>query len=436
MEEKEPIRVKLSTVLLIIAVVVIIATAVVIGILYKQNISKNNNTPNTENVMIGENEISNVEDVEKNDIDEQDNKENDDFSDSNTTTIITNENKSTKQNSSNNNISKDSTQNTSKDTTQMTPNVSKNTATNKILGKWKAEKVVDSDGNDLGLSAVWGTGITYSNEMEFKENGILSYAIGITASSDDGTYTINGNTIKYGLPTDVKGEMNWSTLTYIPEEDVLKEEIDNFGEKQIVTYIRVNKNGNNKNDKYKEITKKLDLNDENFKEIFVITDVEKNGGKYTLKGRVYTKYILTKSEYNAAKNTGKIIINGKEYKVKKQNGDDVFSLYSKNKQSLQYFIKKVDGEYILESETQQGFCYKATNNYKKITIDGNTKCVHTNYNGSIDEEKVIEDTTVKNYFKNFKSITENTEPGELLPNYNFEFKNGKCTKIIIKTIYI
>lgn len=238
MEEKEPIRVKLSTVLLIIAVVVIIATAVVIGILYKQNISKNNNTPNTENVMIGENEISNVEDVEKNDIDEQDNKENDDFSDSNTTTIITNENKSTKQNSSNNNISKDSTQNTSKDTTQMTPNVSKNTATNKILGKWKAEKVVDSDGNDLGLSAVWGTGITYSNEMEFKENGILSYAIGITASSDDGTYTINGNTIKYGLPTDVKGEMNWSTLTYIPEEDVLKEEIDVVGEKAIVTYIR------------------------------------------------------------------------------------------------------------------------------------------------------------------------------------------------------
>ena len=74
--------------------------------------------------------------------------------------------------------------------------------------------------------------------MEFKENGILSYAIGITASSDDGTYTISGNTIKYGLPTDIKGNMNWSTFTYIPEEDVLKEEIDNFGEKQIVTYIR------------------------------------------------------------------------------------------------------------------------------------------------------------------------------------------------------
>ncbi len=432
MEEKEPIKVRLSTALLIIAVIVVIAMTVVIGILYKQNISKNDNAPNTENVMIGENEISNVEDVKKNDIDEQDNKENDDFSDSNTTTIITNENKSTKQNSSNNN--------TSKDNTQMTSNVGKNTTTNKILGKWKAEKVVDSDGNDIGLSAVWGTGISYSNEMEFKENGILSYAIGITASSDDGTYTIDGNTIKYGIPTDVKGEMNWSTLTYISEEDVLKEEIDNFGEKQIVTYIKVNKNGNNKNDnktdKYKEITKKLDLNDENFEEIFVVTDVEKNGGKYTLKGRVYTKYILTKSEYNAAKNTGKIIINGKEYKVEKQNGDDVFSLYSKNKQSLQYFIKKVDGEYILESETQQGICYKATNNYKKITIEENTKCVHTNYNGSIDEEEVIEDTTVKKYFKNFKSITENIEPGELLPNYNFEFKNGKCTKITIKTIYI
>ena len=76
--------------------------------------------------------------------------------------------------------------------------------------------------------------------MIFKENGVLSYMIGITASSDDGAYTVNGNTIKYGVPTDIKGEMNWRTLTYIPEEDILKEELDWTGEKQIVTYIRAN----------------------------------------------------------------------------------------------------------------------------------------------------------------------------------------------------
>ena len=41
MEEKQPIKVKLSTVLLIIAVIVIIAMAVIIGIIFKQNTEKN-----------------------------------------------------------------------------------------------------------------------------------------------------------------------------------------------------------------------------------------------------------------------------------------------------------------------------------------------------------------------------------------------------------
>ena len=131
------------------------------------------------------------------------------------------------------------TQNPSKDNTQTTSNDSKNNINNKILGKWKANKVVDSNGTDLGLSDVWGTGITYSNEMEFKENGVLSYAIGITASSDDGAYTINGNTIKYGIPTDIKGKMEWNIFSYIPEEDILKEEKNDLGEKKIITYIRV-----------------------------------------------------------------------------------------------------------------------------------------------------------------------------------------------------
>ena len=155
--------------------------------------------------------------------------------DSTETTSNTSESASSKQKSSNKN-----TQNTSKDDTQTTSNVGKDNIKNNILGKWKANKVVDSNGTDLGLSDVWGTGITYSNEMEFKENGTLSYAIGITASSDDGKYTINGNTIKYGIPTDIKGEMDWSTFTYIPEEDILKEEKNDFGEKKIITYIRVN----------------------------------------------------------------------------------------------------------------------------------------------------------------------------------------------------
>ena len=55
MEGKEPIKVSLSTVLLIIAIIVIILMGVFIGFLYKQNIEKlnlNNNSTNTENAIL------------------------------------------------------------------------------------------------------------------------------------------------------------------------------------------------------------------------------------------------------------------------------------------------------------------------------------------------------------------------------------------------
>lgn len=196
----------------------------------------------------------------------------------------------------------------------------------------------------------------------------------------------------------------------------------------------ISNNTSSVNDKYEEITKKMNLKD---KEIFVVTDVERNEGKYTLKGRVYTNYTLTKSEYDDAKNTGKIIINGVKYTVNKDENGEGLTLYAK-KDYMEYHISKDgNGKYVLMSETQQGNCYKATENYKKIVVDGNTKCVHTNYNGSIDEEEVLKDTTVKDYFIDFKNINvNNTEPGELLPNYNFEFVNGKCTKVTIRTIFI
>lgn len=59
MEEKEPIKVKLSTVLLIITIIIIVAIGVIIGIMYQQSMTKNNNVPEVENVMLGENAINN-----------------------------------------------------------------------------------------------------------------------------------------------------------------------------------------------------------------------------------------------------------------------------------------------------------------------------------------------------------------------------------------
>ena len=59
--EKESIKVKLSTVILIIAIIVIIAIGVIIGIIYKERITNNNKVTNVENGMLEENSIANTE---------------------------------------------------------------------------------------------------------------------------------------------------------------------------------------------------------------------------------------------------------------------------------------------------------------------------------------------------------------------------------------
>lgn len=61
MEEKEQIKVKLSTVLVIIAIIAIIAIGLIIGVLYNQNVKQNISTNNPENAMIGEKTVSESE---------------------------------------------------------------------------------------------------------------------------------------------------------------------------------------------------------------------------------------------------------------------------------------------------------------------------------------------------------------------------------------
>lgn len=221
MEKKEPIKVSLSTFFLFIAIIVILVLGYFTFNLYTEN-QNSKEELNSQN-----NKISTLENSVK------------DYQskiDAISNTINSNTNKS--ENSSVNQPNNSEKNNNSESSTSVSNN--KDSINNKILGSWKAYKVVDSTGNDLGLNSVFGSGIKYSNEMKFKENGALSYMIGITVSSEDGEYTVDGNTIKYGIPTETKGELNWSTLTYIPEEDILKEELDWTGEKQIVTYIRAN----------------------------------------------------------------------------------------------------------------------------------------------------------------------------------------------------
>lgn len=405
--EKEPIKIKLSTVLLIIAVVVIVVIGVFIGFLYKQNIEKSNVESNSTmqentNSLVEEN-ATNVNFLEKND--------------SQTTTTT---NAVTTENTSNTKSNSDYKSTDSKDFIN-----------NKILGKWKADKVVDANGNDIGLSAVWGTGIRYSNEMQFQENGILVYMIGITSSSDNGKYTINGNAVKIGIPTDIKGKLNWSNLTYNQKEDILKEEVDIAGEKHIVTYVRIKTNQNSKNNnsiKYTEITEKL-----NEDEIFYATNVEKNNGKYIMKGVIGNKY-FSKNEYDDIIKRGRASVDGKIFNIEKakveQPNDDYEVLpyvIKNNEMGYDYgFFKKNSKYFVWAREMQFGEVWKKTNTYKQITLDKSIKC----------EDEYSEDqTSLDNEFKNFKnssieSIGELIEHGSI---YRFEFKNGKCVKLIYVT---
>ena len=131
-----------------------------------------------------------------------------------------------------------STTNTKNNNSSISDNKSsskENVIANKLIGTWKADSAIDSQGNEVGLSDIWGTGISSSNSMKFKDNGILEYSIGITMSDADGKYTIEGNTINIGIPNDMN-QLNWSKLTYDTENNVLKG-IENNGE-YTVTYVR------------------------------------------------------------------------------------------------------------------------------------------------------------------------------------------------------
>lgn len=108
---------------------------------------------------------------------------------------------------------------------------------NAILGSWRADSIVDTNGNELSLTYIFGSGIHESNEMTFKEDGVFSYNIGITVSDADGKYTLDEINIRCGIPTDTEGEYDWRSLTYDTKTNTLKEVFD---DNVVVTYVRIN----------------------------------------------------------------------------------------------------------------------------------------------------------------------------------------------------
>ena len=176
-------------------------------------------------------------------------------------------------------------------------------------------------------------------------------------------------------------------------------------------------NGNTK--KYKEITN--NLGEDN---AFYVTEVIDNGNTYTLRGTIYTKYTLTNNEVEELFKKGTMEINHgngvEKYNVKKI--EDVYYLYSQKDNIQSYLLDKKDSNtYYILRLAQMSDVWKLTNEQREITVDANIMIENGYSDMSI--------STVKEYFKDFKKreAIENDYP---ITSYNFEFKDGKCVKII------
>ncbi len=174
---------------------------------------------------------------------------------------------------------------------------------------------------------------------------------------------------------------------------------------------------------YEEIDEKLDNIDGLF-----ITDIEENNDKYTLKGVIYSQYTLTKNELNEAISDGELKLNDTNYTLKKDESNEenqylLIDPNSENNDAL-YAIRKNDSNnYYIIALAQISDVWKLTDSYRQITIDKNTK-VESDYSGVI--------ISASEEFENFKKVSpkDTTNPS---PIYNFEFKNGECTKLICLT---
>lgn len=174
------------------------------------------------------------------------------------------------------------------------------------------------------------------------------------------------------------------------------------------------------NDKGQLITEEL-----NGMDVLYVTDAIKNGNCYTLKGVIYTAYILTDQEVrNMAKN-GTYTINGTTYTAKYKKGTRSYDLYMENDTSPTREIIPMGDYYCLTNGGAEiGNAWKKTNIHKEIVISANTP-IDIGYDKA-DHYKIADDV-----FKNYKSLT--TVPDTTNPPFyyafKFEFKNGKCVKL-------
>ena len=179
----------------------------------------------------------------------------------------------------------------------------------------------------------------------------------------------------------------------------------------------------NEEDKYKDITKELSGID-----VFYVTNVIKINNDYTLEGVLYKEYTFTKNELDSIVSKGKILLDGKNFTIKSIKDKDMPNAVYVLSDGYTYIEREEDSnKYYLFRTSQISYVWKKSSEFRKITISGDT---------IIEDEYTEDKTTVDTEFDGWKSpdeIENNTMPS---PAYRFEFKNGKCSKIFRATTSI
>lgn len=172
---------------------------------------------------------------------------------------------------------------------------------------------------------------------------------------------------------------------------------------------------NNQGEKYLEITAELD--DDN---IFCVTKVENSEDTYTLKGVLYTRLTISKTELDSAISNG-YTINNTKYSVKKDYGGNEYAFVKdfNGKDNINYCaVKKDDNTYYINSLTEFEKVWKITDNYRQVSVLGNT--IFEDEGG----ERIVSEQ-----YENYKEFSpkDSTNPGHCVL---LEFSNNKCTKIV------
>ena len=164
-------------------------------------------------------------------------------------------------------------------------------------------------------------------------------------------------------------------------------------------------------------------------EYLFVTDIAKKGDDYELKGSIYKICMLSENELQKIINQGNYNINGITYKIKTAQYEGLpeikYIFVDNNDNATGFEVRINNGQYYLYNGEFNPL-YKLTDTKTSITVDKKTTVENKGKTYTL--ENALKD-------ENLKEVMINDIKNEFIigggPLYKFEFKNGKCSKILL-----